>query len=223
MTNIKIDQIIRSRRKTLSLEITHDARLIVRAPKAASFSYIEKFIIEKRLWIQDKQKMVKERHSQSQPKKFVNGEEFLYLGDTLRLYIVESDLPFLFYQGFYLSRAYLAEARQMFINWYKQEAYKRIKERVDLYSNLTGLKYNKFSITNAQKRWGSCSAKNNLCFSWRLVMFPLHVIDYVVIHELAHIEEKNHSQRFWNKVKIIIPNFKESRKWLKENGHLSIV
>ncbi len=224
MTNVTIDQIIRSKRKTLSLEITHDARLIVRAPKTASFSFIEKFIFEKRLWIQDKQKMVKERLLQSQTKKFIDGEEFLYLGNTYRLYIVpETTFPLLFCQEFLLSRAYLSEARQLFIDWYKQEAYKKIKERVDLYSNLFGLKYNKFSITNAQKRWGSCSAKNNLCFSWRLIMFPLQVIDYVVIHELAHIEEKNHSKRFWNKVKIMLPNFMESRKWLRGNGHLSIV
>jgi predicted metal-dependent hydrolase len=224
MTEIMIDQIIRSKRKTLSLEITHDARLIVRAPKTASFGFIEKFILEKRLWIQDKQKLVKEKHSMSQPKKFVNGEEFLYLGNAYRLCIVtDNTYPLLFFQEFYLSVKYLPKARQLLIDWYKQEAYRKIKERVDLYSRLFGLKYNKFSITNAQKRWGSCNAKDNLCFSWRLIMFPLQIIDYVVIHELAHIKEKNHSIRFWNKVRIMIPDFKKSRKWLKENGHVAVI
>ncbi|MBI4778523.1 M48 family metallopeptidase [Candidatus Desantisbacteria bacterium] len=224
MANIKIDQIIRSKRKTLSIEITHDARLIVRAPNATPLSFIEKFILKKRLWIQGKQNMVKEKHLSSQPKKFVSGEEFLYLGNSYCLCIVsESTWPLLFFQEFHLSRKYLSQARQLFIDWYKQEAYKKIKERVDLYSRLFGLKYNKFNITNAQKQWGSCNAKNNLCFSWRLIMSPLHIIDYVVIHELMHIDEKNHSRRFWNKVKTVIPNFKESRKWLKENGHLLVV
>ncbi|MFH1859913.1 MAG: SprT family zinc-dependent metalloprotease [bacterium] len=225
MTNIKIDQIIRSKRKTVSIEITRDARLIVRAPKATPLGFIEKFILKKRLWIQDKQKLVKEKHSQSQPKEFVNGKEFLYLGNTYRLYIVAENAPplLLLGQEFCLLRTYLSEARQLFIDWYKQQAYEKIKERVDVYSNLFGLKYNKFSITDAQKRWGSCSAKDNLCFAWRLIMAPLYVIDYVVIHELTHIVEKNHSQKFWNKVKIIIPNFKESKKWLKEHGHLLVV
>ncbi|MFH1562360.1 MAG: SprT family zinc-dependent metalloprotease [Nitrospirota bacterium] len=226
MTNIKIDQIIRSKRKTLSLEITSDARLIVRAPKTTPLGFIEKLILKKWLWIQDKQKSVKEKCSQTQPKKFVHGERFLYLGNIYRLYIVDEDTlplsgePVRFDEEFRLSRAYLFKARELFSNWYRKQAYQKIKERVDWYSHLFRLEYNKFGITNAQKRWGSCSAKNNLHFSWRLIMAPLSVIDYVVIHELAHIKEKNHSKRFWDKVRIMIPDYQESKRWLRENGHL---
>ncbi|MDI6736762.1 MAG: SprT family zinc-dependent metalloprotease [bacterium] len=228
MTNIKIDQIIRSKRKTLSLEITTDARLIVRAPRITSLSFIEKLILKKQLWIQDKQKLVKEKYAQSQSKRFVHGEKFLYLGNTYHLCLVNENTlsrfgePVLFDEKFHLSRTYLPEAKRLFNDWYRKQAYQKIKERVDWYSKLFGLKYNKFGITNAQKRWGSCSAKNNLHFSLRLIMAPLNVIDYVVIHELAHTKEKNHSKRFWNKVRTMLPDYQESKKWLRKNGHLLV-
>lgn len=224
MTNIKIDKIIRSKRRTLALEITRDARLIVRAPETTSLEFIEKVVFKKRSWIQKKQKLAKEKYRQVQLKEFVNGEGFLYLGNTYRLYIVDNcEPPLLFDQEFRLSRVYLPTARELFIDWYKKQAYQKIKERVDWYSNLFGLKYNKFGITDAQKRWGSCGAKDNLHFSWRIIMVPLSVADYVVVHELVHLTEKNHSRKFWDRVRIMIPNYNESMTWLKNNDHLLMI
>lgn len=81
-------------------------------------------------------------------------------------------------------------------------------------------KYNKVNITNAQRRWGSCSAKGNLNFSWRLIMASLSVIDYVIVHELVHLEEKNHGRSFWTKVKLLMPDYKKHEDWLKKNGYL---
>ena len=85
---------------------------------------------------------------------------------------------------------------------------KKFPKGADLYAKKRGLKYNKINITNAQKRWGSCSSKGNLNFSWRLVMAPLPVLDYVVIHELVHLEERNHGKSFWDKVKMLMPDHK---------------
>ena len=226
MINIKIDQIIRSKRKTLGVEVTHDARLIVRAPKTASLAYIEKVVSKKQLWIQSKQKLVTEKQQLVQPKEFISGEGFLYLGDTYQLHIVDDCSPSLsFDQGFYLLSSVLNEKspQVLFIDWYRKQAYQKIKERIDWYSDLFGFKYNKFSITNAQKRWGSCNTKGNLYISWRLIMAPLHVVDYVVIHELTHLKEMNHSKKFWDKIRVMIPDFQKSLNWLKENGHLLVI
>jgi len=224
MTNIKIDKIIRSKRKALALEITRDARLIVRAPETTPLEFIEKVLFRKRLWIQNKQKLAKETYRHVQPKEFVNGEGFLYLGNTYRLYIVDHCFPtLLFDQEFRLSRAYLSKAKELFIDWYRKQSYQKIKERVDWYSNLFGFKYNQFSITNAQKRWGSCSANGNLHFSWRLIMAPLSVIDYVIVHELVHTIERNHSMRFWNRVQLIKQNYQDNLEWIKENEHILII
>ncbi len=227
MTDIRIDKIIRSKRRTLSLEVTHDARLVVRAPETTSLDYIEKFVFKKQLWITDKQRLVAEKYNKVRPKEFVEGKEFLYLGNTYRLCIVDDCEPPLSFVlsdlEFHLSRAHLPQAKGLFIAWYKEQAYRKIKQRVDWYSEWFGLNYNKFGITHAQRRWGSCSANNNLHFSWRLILAPLDVIDYVVIHELSHIEEKNHSKRFWNKVKAMYPDFKKSLTWLKQNEHLLVI
>lgn len=203
------------------MEITRDADLIVRVPKQASIKLIEKIVNEKQLWIRKKQDIARKRCQQITPKKFVCGEEFLYLGTVYKLTITDSTNPALkFDNAFYLSREYLGNARELFIDWYKDQGYKIIVERVNRYSSASGLKYNKVKITHAQKRWGSCSFKNNLNFSWRLTMAPLSVIDYLVVHELAHVKEKNHSKSFWNKVKDMLPNYEQQRKWLKDNGHI---
>ncbi len=224
MTNVKIDRIIRSKRRTVSLEITRDARLVVRAPEAVPWKYIEEFVLRKQSWITDKQRFVRERYYHVRPKAFIDGEEFLYLGDAYRLSITEEGEQLLLLdREFHLPRAYRPGARTVFVNWYKQQAYLKIKERVDWYAGLFGLTYNKFSITHAQRLWGSCSARNNLHFSWRLVMAPLHVVDYVVIHELAHLKEKNHSKKFWDKVSTMLPDYKKSLTWLKENEHLFMI
>jgi len=224
MKKTKIDRIIRSKRKTLALEIARDASLIVRAPERTSLDYIEKVVYKKRFWIQEKQKIAREKYRKMTPKEFVNGEGFLYLGDTYRLSIVaDSDIPLSFDKEFWLSKNYLLNAKQVFITWYKKEAHQKIKERLDWYSTLFGLKYNKFNITDAQKRWGSCSAKGNLHFSWRLIMAPLKIIDYVVIHELIHLTEKNHSKKFWSKVRILLLDYERHREWLKDNGDLLVI
>jgi hypothetical protein len=88
------------------------------------------------------------------------------------------------------------------------------------FSSLADITFNRFGITNAQKRWGSCNAKGNIFFSYRLIMAPFAVVDYVVVHELVHIKEKNHSHKFWNSVMNILPDYRKHRQWLKENGYL---
>lgn len=219
--SIKINRIIRSKRKTLALEIAPDASLIVRAPVKVSLEYIQETVFKKRLWIQAKQKEAFRKYRGSVPKEFSNGEEFLYLGERYPLAVVDKGgSAFSFDDEFILLRDYLDRARNMFIQWYKKEAYRLIKERIEFYSVSSGLRFNSFKITSARKRWGSCTSKNNLNFNWRLAMAPLEIIDYVVVHELVHITEKNHSKRFWLKVNALFPAFKKCRKWLRDNGHM---
>jgi predicted metal-dependent hydrolase len=175
----------------------------------------------KRAWITKHQGIAQKQVWAIKPKEFVNGEEFLYLGDSYRLSIVEKqDAPLLFDQAFFLSKEYLNQAKHIFLDWYKAQAKSKITERVSLYLTQAGLKYNRLGITKARKRWGSCGRNNNLNFSWRLIMAPLRIIDYVVAHEVAHLEHKNHSRRFWNKVASLFPEYRQSRKWLRENDHL---
>lgn len=103
---------------------------------------------------------------------------------------------------------------------YRQKARERITQRTDYFAALMGVSYNRISIGAAKTRWGSCSARGNLNFHWKLILMPPQVLDYVVVHELAHRKEMNHSPRFWAEVETMLPDYKQRRKWLKENGGL---
>jgi len=218
---IKIEKIIRTKRKTIALQITDNATLIIRAPFNVEDGTINRVIVKHKEWIEKKKKEIASRDPKYSPKEFVNGEGFLYLGRYYKLKIVNNqNVPLKFENGFYLSKKVLPYARDIFVKWYKKRAYEKISERVEFYSKKGGFKYNKINITNSQKRWASCSSKNNLNFSWRLVMAPINVIDYVVVHELVHLKEKNHTKNFWKKVKVLLPDYEKYKEWLKKNGHL---
>lgn len=98
------------------------------------------------------------------------------------------------------------------------EALKRIPERVRHFAPLVGVSYGGITIRSQHTRWGSCSSKGNLNFNCLLMLTPDHVIDYVVVHELCHRLEMNHSARFWAQVERVLPNYRESLQWLKEHG-----
>jgi len=221
--DIKIEKIIRTKRKTIALEVTDNATLIVRAPYRVSESTIQAVIRKHYDWIIKKKNKneVEARDPKVSAKEFVNGESFLYLGKYYKLQIVEGqEEPLKFENAFYLSKEALPYAEKAFAQWYKKAALEKITERVQFYAKVGGYKYSRINITSAQRRWGSCSCKGNLNFSWRLIMAPLPVVDYVVVHELAHLEEKNHGRGFWAKVKILMPDYQKHKSWLKNNRHM---
>lgn len=218
---IEIDKIIRTKRKSIAIQITDDARLVVRAPYNANERAIMEVILKHKNWIEKKRRAIEARDPKFSPKEFVNGEGFLYLGRYYKLRIVDHQKePLKFENQFYLSRTAIPEAKKIFVEWYKKMARKIISERVQWFARKRGFEYNEVNITNAQKRWGSCSSNKNLNFSWRLIMAPLPVIDYVVIHELVHLAEKNHSRDFWIKIKMLMPDYEKHKEWLKQNGYL---
>jgi predicted metal-dependent hydrolase len=222
MDDIKIDLIVRSRRRTFSIEIARDGRLIVRAPQRASARAIREVVEGKRRWIERKQAQVRERYAEVQPKRFVEGESFMYLGEAYPLSLDgRNGVPIQFDGNrFVLSDEYVANARNVFAAWYRERAREHLARRTEQYSAAAGIGCGGVRITSARRRWGSCTGKGNLCFTWRLVMAPPDVIDYVVVHELAHIKHPNHSSMFWTEVASIMPDFQSRRRWLRENEHL---
>jgi predicted metal-dependent hydrolase len=216
---VKIDQIIRTKRKSIALIVEPDGRLVVRAPMRISDANIKHLVKQKERWIREKQKQVKDKSTQSQPKVYMDGEEFLYLGKSYQLKIVADLNPALVLsRKFYLSRHALSKAESVFTEWYREQARAVITKRAKLYAARHGFEYRKIRITSARTRWGSCSSMGNLNFTWRLVMAPPDVIDYVVVHELAHLRVNNHSKEYWKQVEGIMPDYKQRLKWLKENG-----
>jgi predicted metal-dependent hydrolase len=175
---IQIDQLIRSKRRSIGLTITQDARLIVRAPHWTPQYEIERLLSRKEHWINQKQALSRQRLCEMPPK--ITLEEKIAL---------------------------------------KRKALEHLRQRVAYYANLTGLTYKSVKINEAKTRWGSCSYTGAINFTWRLILAPERVIDYVVVHELMHLKQPNHSFRFWNEVKNLVPDYKQDEKWLKNNGH----
>lgn len=216
-----IDEIIRSKRNSIALIVERDGRLVARAPRRASQELIQAFVNEKESWIIKKRAEFKSARQKFAPKEFVEGEGFWYLGRLYPLKFSEQRRPRLFLDGdFTLSRTAYPKVRVVFERWYREQAVQIVPERVEQYALKYGFTYKQIKITSARARWGSCSTRRTLSFAWRLIMSPLDVVDYVVVHELVHLRAHNHSKDFWAGVKEIMPDYKEKLEWLKINGHL---
>jgi predicted metal-dependent hydrolase len=217
---MKIDQIIRTRRKTIALIVNHQGRLIVRAPLHTSESQIRKIVAQKTSWIEKKKRLVLLRQPLPEVERFREGREFHYLGRLYPLAVVDRRQPLLALNGrFELARPALPDAERVFEKWYRTQARKVLAERVPQLANRFGFQFQRLSVNGARTRWGSCGIRGSLNFSWRLVMAPEQVIDYVILHELAHLRIRNHSSQFWELVEKLMPEYRQARAWLKQNGH----
>jgi len=203
----------RSRRKTIALRVDENACILVRAPYFVPGALIAAFVKSKEEWIQHHLTRI-----QNIPKKtFSDGERFLYLGDEFPLRY--SDISEVRFTGseFLFPKNCKNPSAQM-ADFYQKFAHILISERVSFFAKKSGLIPTRIRITSAKTRWGSCSPKNTICFSWRLLGAPLGAIDSVVAHELAHIVHKNHSPAFWKQVSEIFPEWKDGHDWLRKNG-----
>jgi predicted metal-dependent hydrolase len=218
---MKIDRLVHSKRKTVALIIERDGSLTVRAPLRVSRERILELVEQKAKWIQSKQALAKYLPPAPGAQTYANGKAFWYLGKTYPLEIVtKADASLRLDGKFFLAQTALPKAGATFTQWYKEQARQAIGQRVQQLAAKHGFKYKQIKITSALGRWGSCSSQDTLCFTWRLIMAPPTEIDYVVVHELVHLVQKNHSKAFWEKVAAILPDYKVSRKWLKDNGLL---
>jgi predicted metal-dependent hydrolase len=215
---IEIQKLVRSKRKTLALIVENDGTLTVRAPLRMKEADIRRFIEAKMDWIKRKQAGVQKEAELLH--QYVDGETFMYLGKGVTLRIVPDRKPALVMdRSFKLTRSTQPQAASVFEAWYKKQARAVLAERVELFACKHKFKVGKIRISSARTRWGSCSTKGTLSFTWRLIMAPLDVVDYVVVHELCHLKELNHSKAFWAQVEAILPDYKRRRAWLKKNGN----
>ena len=216
---IPIDKLVRSSRKTVAILIERDGRLTVRAPLRLSTARIQAFVESHVDWIAK----TRARLLTAPPapaKRYADGETFLYLGRAYPLILVPAQRPALAFDGvsFRLARSSLPAAAEAFVRWYKQQARLFLVERLLALAGKHGFRYQKIRISSARTRWGSCSSRGTLSFTYRLIMAPPDVVDYVIMHELVHTQVRNHSKTFWNKVGQLMPDYKPRLAWLKKNG-----
>ncbi len=277
----RIEKVIKSGRRTITLEVTPSATLILRLPINFAEYKIPGVIKRNEKWLKKKIELMENRKTLFKSKTFIDGDDLLYLGKNYKLQIIQNieDYNNIIYSGIskkeFVSGYYcltLDETNQkiyvfneyfkaiegynkniniisdksmvydntnninnninlnicstaqnnlklFFENFYKQKAFELISERAKLHSKLNNLHFKRLKLSSAEKRWGSCSFENSIRINWRLMMAPINIIDYVIIHELSHTIHKNHSKSFWNRVGFIIPDYKISIKWLKDNGY----
>ena len=218
-------QLIQSNRKTIVISISADGNITVKAPRHLGAEEIAELVQLKSRWIEKKLTEQKRMNQNWTPKKYIDGETFLYLGKShtlLRIIDHKYKKPVVKLEGDFLivmaGDSDQSQLKQSVELWYRTQAKKVIPERVKEYSQYIEETFETIRIKDQKKRWGSCSSKGNLNFNWRLIMAPVQILDYVVVHELCHLKHMDHSKAFWNHVADILPNHQECRKWLKDYG-----
>lgn len=197
-------------RRSLKLEVLRDKTVKITAPRLMPKGMIEAFIKRKENWIF-------KRLSQPNAPEWQHNTNITYLGQTYTLKFIEEKGNTVTFEGSYLVVTSLSPQKTL-LGWFKKRALDILEDRVDHFSKQMNLHPQSLRIKTMKSRWGSCSSKGNLNFNWTLVMAPLPILDYVVIHELAHLKHMDHSKKFWALVASHCITYKVSIKWLKENA-----
>lgn len=215
-------RVVRSprRKKSVSLYVSADG-LEVRAPERMSDGTVAEIVLRKASWIVAKQlRFELLSRSAEPPRQFVDGETLRYLGRQYRLKRAPGMGVKL--KGRYLEVPYAPEEdiRTALVAWYKEKAAHHLVARVEVYSRKLGRNPSLVLIRDQRKRWGSCNSKGELRFNWRIIMAPLPLLDYVVAHELCHLEHLDHSTAFWRRLGQLLPDYPRLQEQLDRQGRL---
>jgi len=211
-----------SRRKTATIKV-EAGKVSVVAPLELATSRIEEAISKKNRWIKEKLHL----HSQvmtMNPKEYVSGESFSYLGKNYRLKVVKGSPP-----SVKLVQGYLTvvtpeplnplKTQKLLEGWYREHAEKRLREKSERFAKQMGVQFASVGIKSFKSRWGSCSGDGHIQYNWRIIMAPNGIVDYVVVHELCHLIHHNHSPEFWREVGKVVPDYQEEKFVLKGIGN----
>jgi predicted metal-dependent hydrolase len=211
------------RRRRVTITVERDRSVVVHAPEGTSDERIRQVVESKRQWIYEKINHPQKYRSLPHPpgKELVNGESVLYLGRQYRIEIVETtSTEIRFAQRFFIPASQASKRVETLREWYVRKAEEKIVPRVEQHARQLGVEVAGVKIVDSLYRWGSCTPNNNVNLNWRLIKAPMFVIDYVIIHELAHLIEANHTPRFWNIIHAQTPTMDKAKAWLKEYGQL---
>jgi predicted metal-dependent hydrolase len=220
MDDIRIDTIIRTKRRSIALQVNEHAEVVVRAPRWVARKYIDAFVRSHQTWIVEQQSQ--KRAQKKIQRRYVDGEIFLFLGDELQLKRDNGKNVRLRDKVLLLGKEVKDPGYQV-EKWYRAQARIYLTNLCESLAKEYGDEFAAVRITGAKTRWGSCSSKKNLSFSWRLMMAPEEVVRYVVIHELTHLRHMDHSKAFWECVQLRCPNYIRSKKWLNDNAERLMV
>jgi predicted metal-dependent hydrolase len=214
--------LMRSRRKTASIYIERDGSVSVLVPEKLTDRQVENLLESKRKWIYRSLAEWQDLNAQKVHRDYVNGEGFRYLGRSYRLKLVpDLSEPLMLKDGYFCLRTKngsVSEADAAFRAFYRDKGAVRIPPRIEYFKGKMGVEPKAIKVIDLKHRWASCTPGANLNFHWKCMMAPLTVLDYIIVHELAHLIHPNHSQAFWNEVDKVMPDFQDRKEWLRMNG-----
>lgn len=215
-------------RSTIGIELTPEKELIVKAPITASDGDIERVLENKKPWLLNKLTGLEERSSPPADKEFYSGEKLLYNGrryrlklelkDTDRVEVRLKDNLFVITAPERLNEnERKEEIKESLLKWYKQKAKDHLRKRVGKYARKLEVENVEVKILDSSRKWGELN-NGVIALHWKLVLAPIRIQDYVIVHELAHFKHKNHTNGFWNTVGAVLPDYEDRKEWLRIKG-----
>ncbi|WP_259392149.1 M48 family metallopeptidase [Paenibacillus thiaminolyticus] len=220
-----------SRRKTVSISVNQQGVKVI-APETAEHQVIEEILYRKGAWIRTQLLNFEEMKQTSLQRRFVSGEKLPYLGRQYRLKLFKKadvEVPKLsFYQGQFRAELHpdVAESQHrdlilpLYIDWVKHRGLVFAKDRMKKFTIKYTHEPKAIIIRDQEQRWGSCTPSGNILLNWRIFLAPASVVDYVLVHELAHLRYMNHSKEYWDTVRMLLSEYEEKKEWLRLNGTL---
>ena len=212
--------VLRSARRSVAIFIERDGSVSVRAPLSVSDEQLAKVVEKKLPWIYRNVALWRELNRGAPKKEYVSGESFYVAGNPCLLDVREDAAEPLSLIGdrLVLKRTHISKADELLRGLYRKLGYERLPAIIERYAPRMGVKPGRLRVWELQNRWASCSDKGNLNFHWRVLALPLDVVEYLVVHELAHIRHRNHTNDFWAEVEKVYPQWKDATEWLRVNG-----
>lgn len=215
------------RRRTASVQVSPQNKVSVIVPDNLPQVKIDDIIRRKTPWIIKKIKTNEAVQHPIKPKEYVNGEAFSYLGRNYRLKIKEGSRQSVEFKNgrFYVYVPADEKDREKVIktalnDWYRSHAKEKLYARASAYADRVGVSFKNIRVKKLKSRWGSCTKAGNINFNWRIIMAPMSIVDYVVVHELCHLKYHDHSKEFWKLLGQIFTDYRERKEWLRVNGAL---
>ena len=224
--DFKYELRLSARRKTLAITVHPDNRIVVHAPAACPSAKIARFVEEKSDWVKGALEANLRRGRQVGEKGLEAGDALLYLGGEYTLRVEQASSPAVVLEdGQIIVRLSADGARlgdsavkERLRQWYVSQALAEIKKRMPLYAARIGVSPGRVTIKSMRSRWGSCSTTGRISLAWNIIMAPVEIVDYLIVHELCHLVHHDHSEQYWSLVGAILPDHRDRRKWLRENG-----
>lgn len=223
--DLKVEVRRSSRRRTVDLIVDRFGDLVANVPESLSIREVETIIQKKKVWIYTKMGQKELVLSPGKAKEYVTGEGFYYLGKKYRLKLFDPDGDEghlsslrLLNGRFWMTRSTAVEGRNQFIKWYTKQGYVWINNAVEQLKERVLVNPRSVSIRDLKYRWGSCNAAGDVYFHWRVILLPPEIIRYLILHELVHLHEHNHSSAFYDQLSRAVYNYREIEAWLEKKG-----